>query len=220
MATLFGRNLTHLHRPEADDNESDLNGKFWQRHRAIDATLLNVKLNLPSHLRIPLGIQDPNVVFLNMCLHSSVICLHQAAIFKAERHRLPTNIAGESKMRCIAAASEIATIMRTVSHMDLIQMNPFTAFCLYVAARVFVQFLRARPTELQVSTSLHFLLTAMHAMTRKNPLTESFIAQLELDMETAGIANPLVDKSALQAVRKRGIVCLFDFISRMRRLTL
>lgn len=190
MATLFGRNLTHLHRPEPDDNEQDLNGKFWQRHRAIDAILLNIKLNLPDHLRIPLGINDPNVVFMNMCLHASAICLHQAAIFKAERHHLPSNIAGESKMRCIAAASEIATIMRTVSHMDLIQMNPFTAFCLYVAARVFVQFLRARPTEQQVASSLHFLLSAMHAMTRKNPLTESFIAQLELDMESAGIKDP------------------------------
>lgn len=206
MATLFGRNLTHLHRPEVDDNEQDLNGKFWQRHRAIDAILLNVKLNLPDHLRIPLGIHDPNVVFLNMCLHASAICLHQAAIFKAERHRLPTNIAGESKMRCIAAASEIATIMRTVSHMDLVQMNPFTAFCLYVAARVFVQFLRARPSEQQVSASLHFLLSAMHAMTRKNPLTESFIAQLELDMETAGIANPLNNNAGMDAMHQRGVV--------------
>ena len=141
MATLFGRNLTHLHRPDPDDNEYDLNGKFWQRHRSIDAILLNIKLALPEHLRLPLGMHDPNVIFLNMCLHGSAICLHQAAIFKAEKHKLPPNVAGESKMRCIAAASEIASIMRTVSHMDLAPMNPFTAFCLYVAARVFVQFL-------------------------------------------------------------------------------
>ena len=205
MATLFGRNLTHLHRPEPDDREEDLNGKFWQRHRAIDATLLNIKLTMPQHLRIPLGINDPNVVFLNMCLHSSAICLHQAAIYKAERNHLPSNVAGESKMRCIAAASEIATIMRTASHLDLVQMNPFIAFCLYVAARVFVQFLRARPNEQQVSSSLQFLLTAMHAMTQKNPLTESFIAQLELDMDSAGINNP-INKSGLQSVVQRGVV--------------
>ncbi|KAL9055208.1 MAG: hypothetical protein Q9162_003701 [Coniocarpon cinnabarinum] len=204
MATLFGRNLTHLHRPEPDDNEEDINGKFWQRHRSIDAILLNIKLTLPDHLRIPLGISDPNVIFLNMCLHASAICLHQAAIFKAEKHRLPLNVAGESKMRCIAAASEIATIMRTVSHMDLIQMNPFTAFCLYVAARVFVQFLRARPNEQQVSNSLQFLLTAMHAMCKKNPLTESFIAQLELDMESAGLPNPQKQKG-LDKVKARGV---------------
>ena len=206
MATLFGRNLTHLHRPEPDDREDDLNGKFWQRHRSIDAILLNIKLGLPDHLRLPLGMQDPNVVFLNMCLHSSAICLHQAAIFKAEKHRLPANVAGESKMRCIAAASEIATIMRTVSHMDLRAMNPFTAFCLYVAARVFVQFLRARPSEQQVTSSLSFLLTAMHAISRKNPLTESFIAQLELDMDSAGVKNPS-NKSGLERLMKRGIVC-------------
>ena len=204
MATLFGRNLTHLHRPEPDDNEEDINGKFWQRHRGLDAILLNIKLTLPDHLRIPLGMSDPNVIFLNMCLHASAICLHQAAIFKAEKHKLPMNIAGESKMRCIAAASEIATIMRTVSHIDLIQMNPFTAFCLYVAARVFVQFLRARPNEQQVMNSLQFLLTAMHALTRKNPLSESFIAQLELDMDSAGIPNPQKQKG-LDKVKSRGV---------------
>lgn len=205
MSTLFGRNLTHLHRPEPDDNEGDLNGKFWQRHRSIDAILLNIKLTLPDHLRLPLGMHDPNVVFLNMCLHASAICLHQAAIFKAEKHRLPANVAGESKMRCIAAASEISTIMRTVSHMDLTCMNPFTAFCLYVAARVFVQFLRARPNEQQVMSSLSFLLTAMHAISRKNPLTESFIAQLELDMESAGVKNPS-HLSGLERLQKRGVV--------------
>ena len=206
MATLFGRNLTHLHRPEPDDNDSDLNGRFWQRHRSLDAILLNIKLTMPDHLRMPFGVQDTNAVFLNMCLHASAICLHQAAIFKAEKHRVAANVASESKMRCIAAASEIATIMRTASHIDLAQMNPFTAFCLYVAARVHVQFLRARPDDQRVSSSLQFLVTAMHAMAKRNPLTKSFIAQLELDMEAAKVQNP-VGNGALQDLIDRGVVC-------------
>lgn len=123
MATLFGRNLTHLHRPDVDDNEEDLNGKFWQRHRSIDSILLNIKLTLPPHLRLPLGLKDPAVIFLNMCLHASVICLHQAAIFKAEKHQLPTSIASESKMRCVVAAGEIAGIMKTISHMDIVSVR-------------------------------------------------------------------------------------------------
>ncbi|KAI9728704.1 MAG: hypothetical protein M1828_002810 [Chrysothrix sp. TS-e1954] len=204
LATLFGRNLTHLHRPEPDDNDHDLNGKFWQRHRAIDSILLNIKLTLPEHLRLPLGIHDPNVIFLNMCIHTSSICLHQAAIFKAEKHSMPPNIAGESKMRCVVAATEITAIMRTISHMDIVSVNPFISFCLYVAARVFVQFLKARPNEQQVNTSLQFLLSVMHVMVRKNPLTESFLAQLELDMESSGVPNPHA-KSSLQSLSERGV---------------
>jgi hypothetical protein len=68
-------------------------------------------------------------------------------------------------------------------------MNPFISFCVYVAARVFVQYLKTRPKDQQMSSSLQFLLQAMHALRRKNPLTESFLVQLDLDLESAGIPN-------------------------------
>jgi hypothetical protein len=54
-----------------------------------------------------------------MCIHTSTICLHQAAIFKADKNRLPASVSSESKVRCITAANEIASIMRMVSHLDL-----------------------------------------------------------------------------------------------------
>lgn len=119
LACLFGRNLTHLHRPSVHDNENDLNGGFWTRHRMIDNILLNTSLGLPDHLRLPAGMTDPNVVFLNMCLHSATICLHQAAIFKADKNNLGVNVSNESKVRCITAATEIASYMRMISHIDL-----------------------------------------------------------------------------------------------------
>lgn len=119
LTALFGRNLLHLHRPGPDEREHDLNGGYWKRHRSIDSTLLNISLNLPDHLRIPRGLPDPNVMFMNMCIHTSVICLHQAAIFKIDRLRLPANLGQESKVRCVTAAAEIANIMRSISHCDL-----------------------------------------------------------------------------------------------------
>ncbi len=33
MASLFGKNLHHLHRPDSDDQDHNLNGEFWKRHR-------------------------------------------------------------------------------------------------------------------------------------------------------------------------------------------
>jgi hypothetical protein len=66
-------------------------------------------------------------------------------------------------------------------------MNPFVSFCLYVAARVFVQYLKFRPKDQQMISSLQFLLSAMQALKKKNPLTESFIVQLDLDLAGAGI---------------------------------
>jgi len=119
MACLFGRNLVHLHRPGVDDRDHDLNGEFWKRHRNMDNILLNTSLCLPSHLKLPHGLGNPNIVFTNMCIHTSTICLHQAAIFKADKNRLPASVSSESKVRCITAANEIASIMRMISHLDL-----------------------------------------------------------------------------------------------------
>lgn len=191
LASLFGRNLTHLHRPGPDDKDDDMNGEFWKRHRKMDNILSHTALALPDALRLPSGLNNPNVVFLNMNLHTSTICLHQAAIFKADKNRLPARLSAESKVRCITAAAEIASIMRTISHLDIATMNPFISFCLYVAARVFVQYLKSRPKDSQIRTSLQFLLSAMHAIKRKNPLTESFLVQLDVDLEGAGLEDTL-----------------------------
>jgi len=121
MACLFGRNLVHLHRPDSDDRDNDLNGEFWKRHRHMDNILLNTSLSMPAHLKLPRTGTSPsaNVVFANMNIHTSTICLHQAAIFKADKNHLPSSISAESKVRCITAAGEIASIMRMISHMEL-----------------------------------------------------------------------------------------------------
>lgn len=118
-SAMFGRNLLHLHRPTSDDDDSDLNGGFWVRHRQLEQILLQTSLHLPDHLRMPSGRDDPNVVFMNMCIQTSAICLHQASIFKADKYQLPVSVGNESKIRCVTAAAEIASIMRTISHMDL-----------------------------------------------------------------------------------------------------
>lgn len=66
-------------------------------------------------------------------------------------------------------------------------MNPFLAFSLYVAARVFVQYLKFRSQDPQIRSSLLFMMTAMHALKRTNSLTESFIVQLEVDLDSANL---------------------------------
>ncbi|EXJ58924.1 hypothetical protein A1O7_06354 [Cladophialophora yegresii CBS 114405] len=190
MSTIFGRNLTHLHRPSDQDNDHDLNGAFWKRHRSLDNILLNTSLSLPPALRLPAGLHDANTVFLNMNIHTATICLHQAAIFKADKNRLPAQISAESKRRCIVAADQITNIMKMISHLDMSSMNPFIAFCLYVASRVFVQYLKSRREDTAVKSSLHFLLAAMQVLKTKNPLTESFLVQLDVDLEGSGLDIP------------------------------
>jgi hypothetical protein len=205
LTGLFGRNLVHIHRPRPNDNDHDLNGEFWKRHRSHDNILLHIALSLPDHLRLPSGMPDVNVIFANMSIHTSTICLHQAAIFKAEKNKMPNQITIESKRRCLVAANQISSIMKMISHVDLtsvsldpaffprnrtnrlLQLNPFISFCLYIAARVFVQYLKSRPEDSSVHSSLQFVVSALNAMKSKNPLTESFLVQLDVDLDGTGI---------------------------------
>ena len=75
-------------------------------------------------------------------------------------------------------------------------MNPFMAFCLYVAARVFVQYLKKLPNDQEIRQSLEFLLAAMQAIQRKNPLTESFLTQLKMDIEGNGLDVSFPDSAS------------------------
>jgi hypothetical protein len=119
IASLVGQTLLHLQRPGLHDDDRDINGEFWRNHRKMENILLNTCLYLPSHLRLPAGSSNSNIIFLNMSLQATTIFVHQAAIFKAEQLQLGQSIIAESTSRCVAAAMEIASTMRIIAHMDL-----------------------------------------------------------------------------------------------------
>lgn len=64
------------------------------------------------------------------------------------------------------------------------------AFCIYASARVFIQYLRSRPHDLTARSSLEFIVNILKALKRKNPLSESFLMQLDVDMEGIGFQIP------------------------------
>ena len=86
-------------------------------------------------------------------------------------------------------------------------MHPFLSFCLYVGARVFVQAYKKTPDDQNIYKNLEFLLSAMQALRRKHPLTESFLVQLIVDLEGTGLDNPL-NNSRFFFAMKKGVVCL------------
>ena len=50
-----------------------------------------------------------------------------------------------------------------------------------------MQYLKSRPDDSAVYSSLQFVVGALNAMKAKNPLTESFLVQLDVDLEGTGI---------------------------------
>ncbi|KAG4433416.1 hypothetical protein IFR05_011102 [Cadophora sp. M221] len=187
-ATLYGHNFEHLHRTGPNEHPEDpSNGEFWKRHRKMDNVLSNTFMFLPDHLRLPAGLRDMNVVFIHMNIHASSICLHQAAIVTAGKHNVTGSIVRQSQARCLMAAEEISNIMRLICHVDASSMNSWVGFCLYVAAGVFLKDQKSDKPNPQNIVNIEFLLAAMSAIGLKHSITRHFSAQLELDVEAAGL---------------------------------
>lgn len=219
ICSLSGSILMHLHRPTVDNNDHDLNGHFWKNHRKIDNILLSTSLCLPSHLRLPTGLTNANTIFLNMSLHAGTICLHQDAIYKAEILEVSSAILVESKGRCLTAATEICSIMKSIAHFDLSmvcvfsllaanivdvkQLHVYTPFVLYLATRVFGQIWKTSPDDDNARSSMRFLLSAMLALQRYTPLSESYLIQLDLE----GFGLTAIDgKVPSYSVVEKGVV--------------
>lgn len=85
-------------------------------------------------------------------------------------------------------------------------MNTFICFPLYVASRVFVQYLKSRPNDQTVRSTLHFLLSALNAIKHMNPLTESFLIQLKVDLGGTIMETP--DIAVKTSCGMKGKVCI------------
>lgn len=96
-----------------------MNGTYWTRHRELDNTLSSLFMFLPEKFRMPENIRDASATHLNLNLHASIICLHHAAIEKAEKHGLPDHIKQNSIARLRAAAEEVVNIIRINTHATL-----------------------------------------------------------------------------------------------------
>ncbi|KJK61915.1 specific transcription factor domain protein [Aspergillus parasiticus SU-1] len=183
VSCIFGRITNHLRLPQSQDDDDYSTGGFWQRHRSCDEILLHFALTMPTHLRLPIGIGDPNIIFCNIALHTAVICLHQAAIFKAEWNNITEYPIVESRLRCSAAAHQILEVIKMVGPINMGKVNPFVSFCLYVAARVYIQHLKLHPEDTEAHSAFQFFRSVIHTLKTTNPLAESFLFQLDVDSE-------------------------------------
>ena len=109
--------IHHVNRPKPYDRPEDLmNGPFWVRHRELDNELSSAFMFLPENLSLPRNIRDPTALFTNLNLHAAVICLHHAAIEKAEENGHADTIKRTSVSRLKATAEEVCNIIKLISH--------------------------------------------------------------------------------------------------------
>ncbi|KAI6512870.1 hypothetical protein MCOR10_009546 [Pyricularia oryzae] len=200
---IFNQLLAHVAQIRPDDRPQDLEyGNFWKRHRDIDNTLSSSFMFLPDGMRLPKNNRNPAVVFMNLNLHASVICLHQCAIDRAQAHELPDTIAQSSIVRVINSADEIVNIVKQAVQVDSASAfrNPLVALSLYCAASVYM-YVSSEPEKdgkepskkTQVKPShldaLEFLIQCLVAISRIHAITQSFLRQITADLDHYNLAG-------------------------------
>jgi hypothetical protein len=83
---------------------------------------------LPEKFRLPENVRDVSALHLNLNLHAAIICLHHAAVEKADKYNLPDHVKQGSVTRLRAAAEEIVNIMRLTANGTLFFVCPFCLF--------------------------------------------------------------------------------------------
>ena len=196
---MFHRTLEHTSQSLPEDNPQDIkNGPYWKAHRGIDNDLAAMLMFLPNNIRLPRSFRCPNALFVNVNIHTAIICLHRAALLKIRQLSLPEHLMLQSQVRLLPAAEGILNIFRMITDLESALKNPLMAFSAYTAALVFLEDYMT-DHDSQSEDNLHFLLHILVALGKSNAVTRSLAIQLALDMKQGGFDSSVIEKVIREA---------------------
>ena len=188
VTAFLGRLNIHVNRP---NQEKD----YIVRHRELDNMLATIQFSIPQNLKYIPGSINMQAAFLQNLSSVASVLLNQAALYKSQLTELPLRLS-DLACRCHQGASEIASTIRSTSNVHVTLQFPYTAFCIYVGARVFVEMLRqpapncpptSGPTRADLEGDLNMMLAALQTFTEHVPLAGHFLMQLQADLN--GLEN-------------------------------
>lgn len=197
-AYTFYRTLEHTFRSFPNDDIEDLlNGPYWTRMRGIDADLSNMILYLPENLRLPQCGWNRNAIIVNVGIHTSVICIHRAALAKIREFGLPPDLFASSRLRLLPSAEQILCALKSAGDVEGAMTDHFLVFSAYLASLIFLEdYMETQ--YLQSEQNLQYLLGAMAQAGEKDQFSRSLAIQLALGMRQLGM-----DSSTLDRVREQ-----------------
>ncbi|GKT55759.1 binuclear zinc transcription factor [Colletotrichum tofieldiae] len=206
-ASLFQRAYQHsTQTPPQDDPIDPRTSMHWKRHRKIDSDLVLLLQALPDELRLPTRVHCGNAVFVNVIIHTAVICLHRAALSTMLSYGLSEHMMRHSKARLACAAEEILTIFRMMPDINEKLKNPILTFAVYMASLVFLNDLDSTEEDCLRQDNLDFILRIISLATKtmNNPVTGSMAVQLATDMRQRGLDSAAVEKVPKIAFQRTG----------------
>ncbi|RFN53570.1 hypothetical protein FIE12Z_2178 [Fusarium flagelliforme] len=210
-SSFAGRVLTaHIFHRTIEHNSSDnsqgqvvhvlSDDAYWRRQKEIDNDLKFMLLMLPKSLCLPANYKSHNAVFVNVMLHTAIICLHRAALWrmKSNLQGLPSYMIRLSQDRLVPAAEEILNIFRMVPELVTTFANPLICFSAYMAALVFLSTTSPVEPDIQSEENLDFILRIMVAFGDTNLVAKAVATEIVKEMSQCGIASTTMSKVNLQ----------------------
>ncbi|KAI3579280.1 hypothetical protein IWW34DRAFT_622841 [Fusarium oxysporum f. sp. albedinis] len=193
-AHTFHRTLEHTFRSLPNDGIEDIaNGPYWIRQRGIDADLSNMILYLPENLRLPQYGQNRNAVVVNVGIHTSVICIHRAALAKIREFGLAADLFANSRLRLLPSAEQILNALKSTDDAKGAMADHFLVFSAYLAALIFLEdYMETK--YLKNEQHLHYILNAMAQAGEKDLFSRSLAIQLASGMKHVGMDSRTIDR--------------------------
>ena len=114
-----------------DIDSGDVDNDFWPRLQELDQSLTNAFTGLPASLRCPENVANVDAVFINLQLHTALIC-----VYRAVTTRSGTNMDAFPHIysRVCDSALQVVTIVALVGDINTCFRNPLISFAAYVTA--------------------------------------------------------------------------------------
>ncbi|KAH6988872.1 fungal-specific transcription factor domain-containing protein [Ilyonectria sp. MPI-CAGE-AT-0026] len=170
--------------------DDDADNDVWQQLQKLDNSLTNAFETLPYHLRCPENMEDADAVFINLQLHTALICIHRAA---TTRSQMDMGTLPQIHERVSVSAVKIMTIVALVADIATSFRNPLISFATYIAASFFLTDFLASGNR-QSEENLTALTNLMIDVGKTNAFAASLAVRLAQALSTSGVDPRAVEK--------------------------
>ncbi|KAF4987102.1 hypothetical protein FDECE_15585 [Fusarium decemcellulare] len=170
--------------------EDDIDADDWERLQLLDNSISNSFDTLPFHLRCPENMDSTEAVFINLQLHTALICIHRATM---ARSKTDMTALMHTHARVYNSALQIVTIVALVADIATKFRNPLLSFATYIAADFFLaDFLESG--NRQSEENLTALMDLMIDVGKNNAFTASLVIRLAQAQRESGVDVGAVEK--------------------------
>ncbi|KFA50085.1 hypothetical protein S40293_08606 [Stachybotrys chartarum IBT 40293] len=172
-----------FHFSRGGDDDDDADESDWKRLEQLDNSLTNALSTLPHNLRCPENMENVDAVFINLQLHTALICIYRAA---TTRSRMSMGGLPHIYDRVWASAVQIVMMVALVADIHTTFRNPLISFAAYIAASFFMTDFLASGS-LRSEQNLTALMDVMIDVGKNNAFTASLAIRLAQALTRSGV---------------------------------